>query len=1254
MYRQRQTILILACTLLAVLLINFSIQTLNEVPSLSELPRPDFDLSLDLPDFDIPTNPEQTRLDLPDLDIGNLDPEPLLEILGRTNTEYLRLQTYDDYFSGIWDTALTDSVAYDGESLDLDIGLWTEFELNKITITPFTDTGGYLPIPSNPLSINLSDPARFFEDSQIFQVQDLPESYEVEYMLYDFSEEMMNASSIESIPQYMDVPDYLDQDIRALAEAITQNTTTDYEAVIALESYLENYYEYNLSSPDPPPGTDPLEYFLFESGEGACSHFNTALVMMSRSLGLSARLVGGYYVDPLADQQLVFPIQSHAFTEIPFQDLGWLIFDATPGAQIQDMIGEIPEFNLTDFGDLFDDLNFTFPADPLNITQERLFSIYGKTGSRYLRDGTGEYYNGSWYQPVGVPTEYTGQVIDQAITGHDSNADFSYIIDPSSSISGYLPGPQNPTQLNLDVNTTYYPEFKLFSTETTVSTAYRVSGVEHTSSQETFEAATLHLSTPYLQIEDALKDQLLTLAIQVTASETSNYAKVQTLAEYLRAEYTYNLTAAPEPEGVDPVIWFLFQEQGGICTDFATALTLMARSIDIPTRLVTGYLVDPDAEVQDVGPMQAHAYTEVLFNDLGWVIFDATPTAGPQIEITTGRTKTFTNITHQDETVTVGGEFTVAGSVFDENATGVTGLDVLVYLKQNKDESGVLSGRGVITNGLFNITCIFPANLPNGEYMVDAHTVGDDTYMDSWSDPPLTAFSETSFIIEAPEKVVSGRPYTVNATLIDHVTNQTIPDAVITLAIDAGEYTLKTDAGGRVTMSTESEIGAVDLTLSWEGAQYTYGAEDSVTIRSIPLKVALPPETVLVRGERAVIRGQVRAEDIPGVSESISMTLLGDQTPSVTNEYGEFYIEKTIPTSTETGATPLRFEVLSNGETMTEYALVKARSSLKMQTQDSGQTDTKMDVTISLSDDKGAPLGESPVEISYKYLNQTVTETAVTGMDGEAVIQVTLPDKTGKIDLKASYLGQGYMLPSSATKTVTVIKVTMFPLFQLIAGVLLVGGVVGLLYLRDQRRTGEIEIEDIELINQAQTDRLRIILPGIESELPAVWGVNESMAIHGGMLDEEKTPLKGETLALIFNENELVSAETDSDGKIAYEGEFDVKGIHRLTLHHEGENLRTGLDIKIVDYRDEIIRLFNNRFREARERFQSINDNYTARELYMYLRGETPEPSHRPLRELVFIFEEANYSLHEVNREQYTRFFRAMRIYREALDGEDG
>jgi len=454
-------------------------------------------------------------------------------------------------------------------------------------------------------------------------------------------------------------------------------------------------------------------------------------------------------------------------------------------------------------------------------------------------------------------------------------------------------------------------------------------------------------------------------------------------------------------------------------------------------------------------------------------------------------------------------------------------------------------------------------------------------------------------------------------------------------------------------MSTESDPGTVELTFSWDGKEYVYGAENSATVRSILLQVDLPPETELVRGENSIIRGQVRAEDMSGSFEDISMTLLDDSDNAVTNEDGEFFITRMIPASTELGPTPISFEVLSNQETLDDYAVVKARTVLTLQTKTSGQVGAKADVTISLKDNMGAPLGESPVEITYRYLNQTYSTTALTGPDGEGKTQITLPDEQGKIDVKASYPGQGYMLPSFTSQTVSVIKVTRFPLFQLAAGVLLIGGIAGLLYIRDQKKSNEVELDDQKLVNQTQTDKLKIILPDIEPNLPSVWGVNESLTVQGLMLTEEKVPSVGETLSLLLNETQLVSAETDSQGKITYAETFDVAGIHRMTLLHREEGLRTSLDIKIVDYREEIIRLFNNRFREARERFQSVRDNYTARELYMYLRKETPEPCHELLRELVFIFEEANYSLHDVDRGQYTLFFRAMRKYREALDGKD-
>ena len=1249
MERQRRTALIVAMLVAAYLLITTAVATLNEVPTIDELPRPDYNFTF--PDIDLPINPEQTKLETPDLDLGDMDPEPLLSILGKTGTEYLRLQTYDEYYSGTWETALTDSITYEGETLNLDVDLWTDSNLYNITITPLTDTGGYIPTPSNPLSLNLSNPAQFYEDQQIFQTPNVPGAYEIEYMLYEYSDALKNASSVESIPQYLEVPEYLDSDLRNLAETITQNTTTDYEAITSLESYLEDFYEYNLSYPEPPPGTDPLEYFLYESGEGVCSHFNTALVMLARSLGFSARLTGGYYIDPTVEEQLVYPIQSHAFTEIPFQDLGWIIFDATPSAEMQEMIEQIPELNLTELEGSREDLDFEYPEGEVP-PQQKLFRIYGKTGSSYLRDGVGEYYNGSWYQNPALPITYNGHVIESIIGGYTDSAEYSFIVEPSTQINWYLPGPQNPVQLDITTNTTYYPETKLFKPETPVSTRYQITGVEYLFNQTTLEnAQTYNYSEPYRQIEPILKSRIESLALDITRYEPTPYSKLEALTSYLKTGYAYNLTATPEPPDIDPIIWFLFYEQQGICTDFASTLTMLARSIDIPARLVTGHLVNPEAEIQDVYLKQGHAYTEVLFDDLGWIIFDPTPTSGPEIINPTGMTPTFTNITHQDSTVNVGSEFNVAGTVIDDTLSPVSGLEVLVYLKQTKTEPGLLSGQGIVEDGLFNITCLFPPNLPAGEYMVDAHTLGDDTYMDSWSDPPLTAYSETTFLIQAPAKVVAGRDYRVNATLIDINTNQTIPGTTCQAQIGDESYNILTDQRGTTTLSTSSAPGDVDVVFTWQGEGYIIGAETEKTIHSIPLRVTLPPETVLVRGERSIIRGQVKADELEGENEPISITVLGNKINSVTNEHGEFFIAKTIPGAETLGSTPMSFEILNDQTTSTEYAIVKARSRLELQTPYSGEANTRTSVTVKLVDDHGSTLQGQPVNITYTHQNATYSKQVLTDSNGEAEADIKLPADSGKIKINANYPGLTNYLAASTSKTVSIIAPTRFPLIQITTVILFIGGLAGLFYLRDQRQTKQFELEDMELVSEAWSDRLNITLLEIEQDLPAVWGTDTPLKIQGAITFDDQNPRNNGRLSLTLDGDVILSDANKS--LIVHNQSFSALGIHRLSLAYTEEELKTGLDVKIVEYRDEIIRLFNNRFKESREKFQSIRDNYTARELYEYLKQETPDKAHAPLRELVFIFEEANYSLHEVNREHYTRFFREMRKYKEAQDGED-
>jgi transglutaminase-like putative cysteine protease len=122
------------------------------------------------------------------------------------------------------------------------------------------------------------------------------------------------------------------------------------------------------------------------------------------------------------------------------------------------------------------------------------------------------------------------------------------------------------------------------------------------------------------------------LAQQVGAAETNEYDMVMAVTAYLQRGFHYTLQLPPVPQGRDPVDWFLFDVKTGYCEQFATAETLMLRSLGIPARLATGYSTgeyDPVLNQAVVRERDAHAWVEVWFDNHGWVPVDPTPGVPP-------------------------------------------------------------------------------------------------------------------------------------------------------------------------------------------------------------------------------------------------------------------------------------------------------------------------------------------------------------------------------------------------------------------------------------------------------------------------------------------------------------------------------------------------------------------------------------------------------------------------------------------------
>ena len=80
--------------------------------------------------------------------------------------------------------------------------------------------------------------------------------------------------------------------------------------------------------------------------------------------------------------------------------------------------------------------------------------------------------------------------------------------------------------------------------------------------------------------------------------------------------------------------WFLFEHLKGTCGNFSSAFVVMARSVGIPSRVVSGWVVDSTQENQTVYTDQAHQWAEVALDGIGWVTFESTAPGGASTRVT--------------------------------------------------------------------------------------------------------------------------------------------------------------------------------------------------------------------------------------------------------------------------------------------------------------------------------------------------------------------------------------------------------------------------------------------------------------------------------------------------------------------------------------------------------------------------------------------------------------------------------------------
>lgn len=174
-------------------------------------------------------------------------------------------------------------------------------------------------------------------------------------------------------------------------------------------------------------------------------------------------------------------------------------------------------------------------------------------------------------------------------------------------------------------------------------------------------------------------------ARSVTAGAQSPYDALVALQSWFRSsQFRYSLDAPVDAgfdgAGMDAVAQFL-QERTGYCVHFASAFAVMARTLDMPSRIVVGYLPGTrSGSVEQTGTTeftvtssQLHAWPEVYFRGIGWVPFEPTNSLGVPTTFAPGTTTGAPGATtapDQQDAATPGAAATDAPQLGDQDGPG--------------------------------------------------------------------------------------------------------------------------------------------------------------------------------------------------------------------------------------------------------------------------------------------------------------------------------------------------------------------------------------------------------------------------------------------------------------------------------------------------------------------------------------------------------------------------------------------------------
>jgi transglutaminase-like putative cysteine protease len=465
-----------------------------------------------------------------------------------------------------------------------------------------------------------------------------------------------------------------------------------------------------------------------------------------------------------------------------------------------------------------------------------LFNVQGASGTSLLRNTVTEFYDGNIWKFVPDPSliSYTGQPLDEEVSGYHNQAIEEMTIAPLAeypTTETSLPVSQYVTALSAPGAIEYLPEDGIFMAPNGFPETYSFRSVSYQFDESTLKYAQTDTRPEYLQLPESITDRSWQLAQDIIKNQTGPYDRAKAIEQYLQNNYLYDYDYRQAPAGHEPNDWFLFDEKKGVCVNFNSAFVTLARAAGIPARMVGGYAISPQEDNQTVCADQAHAWSEVKFQDLGWITFDATGTI-PALLATKTQITAVTSVVLKDQICDISG-------TVNSGDIEVNGVQVEYYVNPIKSQTGgTLIGRAIVSGGVFQSAINLPPEVDVGSYQLMAHALASARFSESWSDPEIKVMAKTHINLEIAAQIRLAEPLQMTGVLSDS-SNKPLADQLINIILDGQEVTqVITDTKGEFTWQQSfSTTGSHVISADFAGTDYYLSANQQTQIQIIPATI---------------------------------------------------------------------------------------------------------------------------------------------------------------------------------------------------------------------------------------------------------------------------------------------------------------------------------------------------------------------------------------------------------------------------------